>query len=342
VAKQISSFILIFIVVTGFCFSVTAGDEPSLYPASQPLKKGYLKVSDLHSIFYLCFGNPSGKPVMCLHGGPGAGCYPRMMQYFNPEKYFIVLHDQRGAGQSKPQGELKENTTQHLVEDIEMLRNHLDLGRVLLFGGSWGATLGLTYAEAYPENVTGMVLRGVFLATKAELEFHYMGTAFFFPEEHAALKAVLPDPDHRTDPNYLSSLILGDDMEVRSKVMDALGRFEMKFMKLHMPTETVDAIMDHMSGDEGFQMVSIDLHYVGNRHFLKEGQLLENADKIKDIPVTLINGRYDMASPPIGAFMMHRKLPKSKLIIVEEAGHSESEEGITSALIRAAAEFESP
>lgn len=335
-----ATIVFILICVSPIWAEAIEADEPSLYPASAPLKQGYLKVSELHEIFYLCFGNPSGKPVMCLHGGPGSGCYPRMMQYFNPEKYYIILHDQRGAGQSKPHGELSENTTAHLVEDIEKLRNHLQLGNVLVFGGSWGSTLGLAYAQAYPENVTGMILRGVFLATKAERDFHYMGTAFFFPEEHARLKAALPDPEMDTTPEYLSSLVLGDDLEVRRRVMDALGRFEIKFMKLNMPDETVDSIMSRMKGDEGFQMVSIDLHYVGNGHFLEEGQLLKNAGKIEHIPVTLINGRYDMASPAIGAFMMHQKLPNSKLIIVEEAGHSESEEGITRALLDAATEFE--
>ncbi|MFH2002809.1 MAG: prolyl aminopeptidase [Planctomycetota bacterium] len=313
-----------------------------MFPAAAPLKTGYLQVSDMHRIFYLCFGNPQARPVICLHGGPGVGCYPRMMQYFNPEKFFIVLFDQRGAGRSTPSGELRENTTSHLVEDVEKLRKHLELGPVLIFGGSWGSTLGLAYAETYPENVTGMLLRGIFLGTEAELQFHYMGTAFFFPKEHAALKAVLPDPTRDTHPDYLSSLILGNDKAVSRKVQDALGRFEMKFMKLNMPDETVESIMGSGSPEEHFQMTSIDLHYVSNRYFLEEGQLLKNAEKIKGIPITLINGRYDMAAPPISAFKMHERLPGSKLIIVEEAGHSESEERITKALLKAVTAFESP
>jgi proline iminopeptidase len=318
---------------------ISAQERTELYPRPE-CGTGQLEVSDLHTIFYVTCGNPEGKPAMALHGGPGVGSYPRLAQYFNPEKYFIVLHDQRGAGQSQPKGELRENTTQHLVEDIEKLRKHLKLGKVVLFGGSWGSTLALTYAQTYPENVEAMILRGVFLASDEELEFHYLGNRFFFPKEYHALLDVLPDKSKGAGPDYLHQLVSGDDKKVALEVGRALATYELKFMKLHMPDDLVSSYVDSMveSGDKSAQ--SIDLHYVSNRHFLEKDQILNNMDMIKEIPATIINGRYDMAAPPLSAFRVHKELPKSKLVIVEEAGHSESEEGITAALMKACAEFE--
>ncbi len=311
-----------------------------LFPPAEPGETGYLEVGDTHEIFYACSGNRSGRPVMGLHGGPGAGCYPRMTQYFDPDKFFLVLHDQRGAGRSRPHGELRGNTTQNLVEDIERLRKHLKLGKVLIFGGSWGSTLGLAYAETYPEHVDGLILRGVFLGTEAEIDHHYIGTRFFFPKEHEALLSVLPDPAQGTHPDHLFELIRSGDAELRTRVRGALNRFELKFMKLRMPDASVSAVLDGLPDDVVHRLTCLDLHYVTNRYFMEEGQLLMNIDRLAEIPVTLINGRYDMASPPSSAYAVHKALPHSKLVIVEEAGHSETEEGITSALVRAVAEFE--
>jgi proline iminopeptidase len=314
--------------------------EGGLYPQPNFHKTGHFQVSDGHKLFYATCGNRSARPVMCLHGGPGAGSYPRLAQYFNPDKFFIVLHDQRGAGQSKPHGRLEGNTTQNLVEDMEKLRKTLNLGKVILFGGSWGTALALAYAETYPENVGGMILRGVFLGTRAEVEYHYLGNRFFYPKEYDALLSELPDPGKGAHPDYLYELVTGDDEVLRHKVLDALGRYELKFMKLNMPDEVVSGYLEGMPKDEHLRYARLDLHYVTNRYFLEEGQILRDIGKLRDIPVTLINGRYDMAAPPRSAYQVHKALPGSKLIIVEEAGHSESEEGITAALVKAAAEFE--
>lgn len=337
-------FALILAAMTLYPACAETGSVPAekgvLFPPIEDTVTGYLQVSDLHRIFYVTGGNPEGRPVMCLHGGPGAGSYPRMMQYFNPEKYHIVLHDQRGAGRSEPSGELRENNTWNLVEDIEKLRKHLDLGKVMIFGGSWGSTLAMAYAEKYPENVTAMVMRGVFLGTEEELEFHYLGTGYFFPLEHDRLLSLLPDSSRGTHPDYIYELIHGDDEALAERVLDALGRFEFKFMKLNMPDEAISNFLDSIPRKALRDSSFIDLHYVKNRYFLKDGQLLENAGKLKDIPMILINGRYDMASPPFSAYKVHKALPHSKLIIVEEAGHSESEEGITAELVKAVAEFE--
>ena len=189
-----------------FLSNANAGEEPhGLYPKLQPYKTGYLKVSDLHEIYYQLGGNPKGKPVMFLHGGPGGGCWEDDFRYFNPQKFNIILHDQRGAARSKPYGEIKENTTQLLVQDVEKLRQFLNLGKVILFGGSWGSTLALAYAETYPQNVSGIVLRGVFIATQDEIAHYYLGgTGRFFPKAYQEFKSIIPKPENK---NYAAQMV---------------------------------------------------------------------------------------------------------------------------------------
>ena len=314
--------------------------EDGLFPPIEPFKTGYLKVSEIHEVYYELCGNPEGKPVFFLHGGPGVGCYPRMRRYLDPEKFLMVLHDQRGSGRSRPHGELRENTTWELVADIERLRKHLEIEKIMIFGGSWGTTLGLAYGEAYPQNVTGMLLRGVFTGTAEEVEQHYMGARWFYPEEHAALMAALPDPDRRPLPEYLLELSRHEDEELRMKVLNALARFESKFMKLEVSDAEIESFLEAIPDDVHARVAGIDLFYVTNQYFLDGDQLVRDAPRLKNIPVTLIVGRYDMASPALGAYRIHEKLPQSKLVIVERAGHSESEEGITAALVAAGREFE--
>ncbi len=333
---------LFFCFLPGIVTAAVSADEEGedLFPEIEPYKSGHLEVSDLHSIYYECCGNPEGRPVIVLHGGPGVGSYPRLRQYFDPVKYNIVLHDQRGTGRSRPFGEVRGNTTWDLVGDIEKLRTHLKLGKVVIFGGSWGSTLGLAYAETYPGNVAGLILRGIFAGTKAEIDHHYIGARRFFPEEHAALLDALPDRERRPLPPYLFELACSDDEKLRMKVLHALARFELKMCKLDMPDQEVDDILESIPHDAHQRIAKIDLFYSSNQYFLEEGQLLRQAGKIAHIPAILINGRYDVVCPPLAAFKLHRLLPKSKLVIVEEAGHSETEEGVTAALVRAAAFFE--
>jgi proline iminopeptidase len=311
-----------------------------LFPVSEPFDTGLLKVSDLHSISYARCGNPAGKPAFVLHGGPGIGCYPRLTQYFNPKIFHVVLHDQRGAGRSRPAGELRENTTQHLVADIERLREHLKIdGKILVFGGSWGSTLALAYAETHPEQVSGMVLRGVFTGTKTETDNAYAAgaTRQFFPDAVARLEAALPPDCPEFKPKLLLELFKNGDDAIVRKVGRAWIRFAIKTGKLHATDEQVEQGWGDFDPRPGAQ---IDCHYASNGFFLEEGQLLRDAHKIKDIPITIINGRYDMVCPPITAWRLHQRLPRSKLIIVEEAGHSEGEDGTTRALVEAVAEFE--
>ena len=331
-------------LVAGTFAMLACGGEPKettkLFDAASPFKTGYLEVDKTHEICYALFGNPKGKPVMVLHGGPGSGSYPRLMQYFDPQKWLIVLHDQRGAGRSRPAGELRDNTTQHLVEDIEKLRTHLGINeKMLVFGGSWGSTLALAYAETHPESVRGLVLRGVFTASDDEPLNGYVGPMprTFFPDAAAEFDAALPDDLKPCTPRKLLDLFSGKDAATQRRVAAAWIRCAIKTGELHAPDERVNAGWGDFDAVPGAR---IDCHYAVNGFFVKGDQLLRDADKLKGIPTIIINGRYDVICPPMTAWRLHQLLPQSELIIVEEAGHSEAEPGTTQALLAAVKEFE--
>ena len=313
-----------------------------LWPEIEPFFTDYLKVSDIHEIYYELCGNPDGKPVFVLHGGPGSGCSPTYRRFFNPKKFLIVLHDQRGAGKSRPYAEVRENTTQHLVKDIEMLRRHLNLKKIILFGGSWGTTLGLAYSEAYPDNVSGMILRGVFTATQEEIDhFYHGGTRPFFPKVYDDLFGELRKKDERPLPEILLELIQSEDLKIREKYSKLWTRYEFKVGALETTDEFIeeylqaDDVMDHI-----YSFALLENYYMANNCFLEEGQLLRDTHKIQKIPVTIVNGRYDMVCPTITAYRLHQRLPKSKLIIAEGAGHWMGDEPVEKALLEAMWEFE--
>jgi proline iminopeptidase len=331
---------LVFLVVTSviILFGASIQASSKLWPELKPYKTGYLKVSELHEIYYQLGGNPEGKPVMVLHGGPGVGCSPGMFRFFNPEKFHIVLHDQRGAGRSKPYAETKENTTQHLVEDIERLRQYLGLGKVLVFGGSWGSTLALAYAETYPQNVSGMILRGVFTGSKSEIDHFYHGdTARYFPENYEMLLQHIDNPEKKNYPAQLLEKIKSPDPVLRRECALAWAKYEIKMAVLDIPDKAVDEIFKNWYP---YDFALLENYYMANDCFLKDGQLMDNAQKLRDIPMTIVNGRYDVICPPITAYKLHKKLPKSKLIIVERAGHSANAEPLRSILVNAVKEFE--
>ncbi len=313
-------------------------EEIELWSEIEPFQSGYLKVSDIHEIYYELCGNPEGKAVFVLHGGPGGGSSPYMRRFFNPEKFLIVLHDQRGAGKSKPFAEIRQNTTWDLVEDIERLRQHLNLQKIIIFGGSWGSTLGLAYAETYPDNVGGMVLRGIFLATQEELDhFYHGGVRKFFPDVYDQMLAALPDPDTRPLPEYFLSLVQSGNPAERAEYSRVWARYEYKIAGLEIPDELIDLEFQHF---DPYPFALLENYYMANDCFLKEGQLLQNTDKISRIPIIIVNGRYDMICPPVTAYRLHRKLPGSKLVIVESAGHWMGEGPIEKALLRAMRAFE--
>jgi proline iminopeptidase len=310
-----------------------------LFPEIEPYSTGFLQVSDLHEIYYEQSGNPRGTPIFFLHGGPGGSTSPVQRRYYDPAKFRIILHDQRGAGRSTPFAEIRQNTTWDLVEDIETLRKHLGVSRMILLGGSWGSTLALAYAEKYPEHVSGLILRGIYLGTREEMErFYTHGVAEYFPEVSERLWSQVPELPGKTPPQRILAALESKDPAVRNRVAKAWAAYETKVAFLTRSDEEVEK--SFTDGWDPTAFSRIENHYMANGCFLEEGQLLRDVGKIKNIPTIIVNGRYDVICPPRTAYALHKALPRSKLWIVEAAGHSGGEPGITAALVRAVREFE--
>lgn len=312
--------------------------EVKLWPELRPFASGYLRVSDIHQIYYEVYGNPDGKPIFFLHGGPGGSSNPWMTRLADPKKFMMVLHDQRGTGQSLPQGEIEENTTQHLVDDIESLKNHLRVKQMILVGRSWGTTLALTYAQTYPQQVTGMVLWGIFLATKGEIDhiFHG-GVAPFFPKVYQDFLNALPEPDVKDLPAYLFDWLHNGSDENKQKVANIWGTYTIKISMLELSQGQIKKILETWNP---FLNAYFESYYMSHQAFLKENQLLINADKISHIPTVIMNGRYDLICPPQNAYKLHQALPRSELVIIERAGHSSDDPMIEKTLIKAIRSFE--
>ncbi len=303
----------------GSWLGTKSSKEVEIWPAVQPYDTGYLPVSELHTIYYEQCGNPKGEPVFMVHGGPGGGTNPTMRRFFNPKKFRIILFDQRGAGKSKPFAEINENRSDLLVEDMEKLRKHLGLGKVFLFGGSWGSTLSLLYAETYPNNVSGMMLRGVWTATRGEIDhFYHGGAGKYFPDAYNRLIQSLPDPGKKPLPDYLLELLTSTDRAMQTKYASEWARYEMKISDINVPD---DAIEQSIRNNNLYAFALLENYYMANKCFLEENQILKNADRITGIPCTIVNGRYDMCCPLITAYKLHQALPDSKLVVVEDGGH---------------------
>lgn len=309
-----------------------------LYPEIEPYRTGRLKVSELHELYFEESGNPNGQPVLFLHGGPGGGTKPKNRRYFDPAHYRIILFDQRGSGQSTPFAELTENTTWHLVDDIERLRTELGIDRWLVFGGSWGSTLALTYAVTHTDKVTGLILRGIFLCREEEIRWFYQyGCHFIFPD--AFEKYVQPIPeDERDDLLFAFYARLTDpDESVRLPAAKAWSGWEGSALELIPQQDTADEF-DQIA----MSLARIECHYFVNKAFFKkDGWLLTQVSKLTEakIPGVIIHGRYDVVCPVKNAFDLHKAWGKSKLNIIPNAGHSGSEPGIVSALVEATDSF---
>jgi proline iminopeptidase len=295
-------------------------------------------VSPLHNLYWEVSGNISGKPVIVLHGGPGSGSTEKYRGYFDPKVYKIVQMDQRGAGKSTPLACLEENTTWDLVEDIEKLRKELKIEKWhTVFGGSWGSTLSLAYAETHPNKVEHLILRGIFLLRREEIQFFYQnGSAWLFPEYHEELKNLLPEVEREDILFNYWRRITGKNEEEKVKFAKAWTKWEMATSKLLIDQELVAK-----GENEKFAVTfaSIETHYFVNGGFFTKDQLLEDAWKIKDIPTVIIQGRYDLVCPMKSAYDLHKKLEKAKLVIVPDAGHSCFEPGIVDGLVNATEEF---
>ena len=305
-----------------------------LYPPIEPYNEGKLPVSSLHTIHYEESGNPNGKPVIFLHGGPGGGITPMYRQYFDPKKWRIIIFDQRGCGQSTPYAELRENTTWDLVSDIEQLREHLKIKQWVVFGGSWGSTLALAYSQTHPERCQGLILRGIFMLRQKELRWFYQeGASNIFPDAWQEYLKPIP-PEERDDliSAYYKRLT-SEDHEIRLEAARAWSVWEASTSKLFPSEDTIKHF-----GEEEFAeaFARIECHYFVNKGFFAtENQLLDNAHKIGDIPGVIVQGRYDVVCPMITAWELHQVWPKAKFIVVGDAGHSISEPGIRDALIEA-------
>jgi proline iminopeptidase len=312
----------------------------TLYPPFRPWQRGHLRVSALHELYYEQSGNRHGKPAVFLHGGPGGATEPAMRRFFDPRRYRIVLFDQRGCGRSRPHGELRENTTWDLVADMEALRAHLGIERWLVFGGSWGSTLALAYAQRHPERVSELVLRGIFLLRRSELEWFYQnpeGAASLFPDLWERYLQPIPTAEHADLIHAYYRRLTCDDAAIRAQAARAWATWEGATSFLRTNGAYVAKFDD---ADYAGAFARIEAHYFVNRGFLeRDDQLLQEAGRIRHIPGVIVQGRYDVVCPLRSAWSLHRAWPEAQLRIIDDAGHSAFEPGIARALVTATDRF---
>lgn len=295
-------------------------------------------MSDVHELYFEESGNPTGKPVVFLHGGPGGGTDPKQRRFFDPAKYRIVLFDQRGCGKSTPHASLEDNTTWHLVSDIEALREEVGVDRWQVFGGSWGSTLALAYAETHPERVTELVLRGIFLLSERELRWFYQwGTSELFPDAWERYLEPIPEAERGDLIRAYHLRLTSEDPEVRTRAARAWSIWEAATSHLYVNPEYVEK-----AGQDTFALAfaRIECHYFVNRGFFeRERQLLEDVGRIAHIPTVIVQGRYDVVCPVVTAWELHQAFPQADLRIVPDAGHSAFEPGNVHELVAATDRF---
>lgn len=310
----------------------------TLYDPIEPYQSGRLKVSAIHEIYYEQVGNPNGKPAVFLHGGPGGGISPDYRRYFDPEIYRVVLFDQRGSGNSTPHASLEENTTWDLVADIERLREHLQIRHWQVFGGSWGSTLALAYAEVHPDRVSELVLRGIFLCRPKEIQWFYQeGANAIFPDVWEEYLKVIPASERGDMVSAYHRRLTSDDEAVRLEAARAWSIWEGSTSKLFFDPAAIEKF-----GDAEFALAfsRIECHYfMNNAFFNSDNYLIENASQIRAIPGVIVQGRYDVVCPMVSAWDLHRAWPEADLQIIPDAGHSISEPGIIDALVKATDRF---
>jgi proline iminopeptidase len=309
----------------------------ALYPAIEPYESGMVDVGDGHRVHYERVGTPGGRPAVFLHGGPGGGISPAHRQLFDPARYDVLLFDQRGCGRSTPHAGLEANTTWHLVDDIERLRRIAGVERWLVFGGSWGSTLALAYAQRHPERVDALVLRGIYTVTEAELRWYYQfGVSEMFPDKWERFQAPIPEAERGDMIAAYRRLLVGDDPVRRIEAARAWSLWEGETITL-LPDPAFSAA--HADDRFALAFARLENHYFTHRCWLEEGQLLRDAHRLHGIPGTIVHGRYDMPCPARHAYALHRAWPEADFHLVEGAGHAFSEPGILDRLIRATDRF---
>jgi proline iminopeptidase len=308
----------------------------ALYPPVRPYRRGWLRVSRRHEVYFEECGNPQGKPAVFLHGGPGGGTTPAMRRFFNPRRYRIVLFDQRGCGKSRPHASLIENTTWDLVADIERLRRHLGISQWQVFGGSWGSTLALAYAQRHPRRVSELVLRGIFLVRRSELEWFYqdpLGAGALFPDRWEEFVAPIPERERRDMMGAYYRRLTSRSARVRARAARAWSVWEAATSYLRARESDISRFTDP---EFAAAFARIECHYFVNRGFLKrEDQLLRGVDRIRHIPAVIVQGRYDVVCPMRSAWALHRAWPEAQLQVIPDAGHSAFEPGNARALVAA-------
>jgi len=306
----------------------------TLYPPFEPFDAGMLRVSDVHKIYYEVSGAPDGKPVVVCHGGPGGGSTPSMRRYFDPSRYRIILFDQRGCGKSRPHADLTDNTTWHLVEDMEKLRRHLGIERWQVFGGSWGSTLAMAYAETHPDVVTELVLRGIFTLRREELLWFYQdGASWLFPDLWEGYLAPIPEAERGDLIAAYYKRLTGNDRAQQMRAAKAWSMWEGATVSLLPSEERVQAFSNDVFA---LAFARIECHYFEhNGFFERDDQILANVDRIRSIPGVIVQGRYDVCTPVKTAWDLHKAWPEAEFKLIDDAGHAASEPGIIDALVRA-------
>ena len=310
----------------------------TLYPPIQPFATQKIAVDSPHELYVEQVGNPDGIPVIFLHGGPGAACSPTDRQFFDPERYHIILFDQRGCGQSTPLACLEHNTTKHLIQDIEAIRSQLDIESWVVFGGSWGSTLALAYAQTHPNSVTGLILRGVFLGSEAEIKWVFQdGMGGFAPEAYHQYKHFIPPEKQHDLIGAYYELLTGEDEIARLAAAKSFAMLEAVTMTL----EPRQDIIDHCTANahNAIGNAAVECHYIINHCFLEPNQLLDNLPKITHLPTIIVQGHYDIICPPKFAWELHKAWPNSELMIAPAAGHSSREANVSQHLVYATNKF---
>ncbi len=311
----------------------------SLYPHLEPFEVSFLEIDD-HKIYYEVSGNPNGKPAIFVHGGPGGGGSTEVRRFFNPELYKIIVFDQRGCGRSKPHASLKDNTTWHLVSDMEKIREKLGIEQWLVFGGSWGSTLSLAYAQAHPTRVSELVLRGIFMLRKKELDWFYQeGASKIFPEPWQEFLQPIEDDKRDNLMDAYREIFYGDDQEKKLEAAVAWSKWEAATSSLLISKSRVDEFQDP---EFALAFAMIENHYFVNKGFFEdENQLLENLDVIRHIPAVIVQGRYDVVCPMESAWELASKWPEAEFIVTPNSGHSAFEKENIAALVDATDKFAS-
>lgn len=303
-----------------------------LYPEIEPFDTGFLKVSNTHELYWEQIGNPKGAPVIFLHGGPGGGITPDYRRFFDPEFYRVILFDQRGAGKSKPHAEIQDNTTWDLVSDIEKIRKHFDISQWIVFGGSWGSTLSLIYAESHPESIKALCLRGIFMCRRQEILWFYQeGASRIFPDAFRPYKEFIPENERNDLVAAYYKRLTSEDKALRLQAARHWSVWEGSTSFLTPQDSQVEKFDEP---DFALAFARIECHYFTNHIFLEnDSWILDKTSLIQDVPIDIIHGRYDVVCPVENAFDLKNRLPKARLFVIDQAGHSAFEPGITSQLL---------